>query len=450
LRYNVENAFVADPNEYSATESWGTGVAPRPMAGDAALLAAAQGVTVEAADAARLATIRAAWDDLIGRAAEPNVFMDPSLLCVASEANSAAPVHALLAWKTIDDRQRLVGVWAFSIGRPQKSSLPVRMLRGPACPHSHLATPVIDSDCLDETLDAMLDRIARDATLPKIIALEAIATGGPTMAALTRVLAARDSAPCIFESFRRPQLASVLDAKQYLEHSLSGSTRKKLRQHRRRLSEAGSVASVIDSEPEDVRRALESFLALEVDGWKGRQGTAILCSDVDAAFMRAAVSALSALGCASIHSIHVDGHPVSMQIVARCGRAAFTWKTTYDERFQDFSPGMLLLEDYTATFLADRSIAYVDSCAHDDKGFMSAWSERQTIADLWVDARRGGSFAFRLWSSLQRHYRNLRTFAKNRYLARKRAHRPPAGAALSFWSKLSKGFQCSFSFLSHR
>ena len=50
-----------------------------------------------------------------------------------------------------------------------------------------------------------------------------------------------------------------------------------------------------------------------------------------------------------------------MQIVAARRAAAFTWKTAYDETFHDFSPGMLLLEDYTAAFLADHTIAFVNS-----------------------------------------------------------------------------------------
>ena len=105
-----------------------------------------------------------------------------------------------------------------------------------------------------------------------------------------------------------------------------------------------------------------------------------------------------------------------MQIVARAGAAAFTWKTAYDEAFHDFSPGMLLLEDYTAAFLADKSIAFVDSCSFDDTGFMSAWQERQSVADIWIDARRGGSLEFRALSGLQKSYRDVRAAAKAAYL----------------------------------
>src|SRR3954453_4507273 len=101
-----------------------------------------------------------------------------------------------------------------------------------------------------------------------------------------------------------------------------------------------------------------------------------------------------------------------MQIVARAGAAAFTWKTAYDESFRDFSPGMLLLEEYTASLLADPGVAYVDSCAQDETSFMSVWTERKSVADLWFDARRGGSLSFRSLGALQVSYRELRASAK--------------------------------------
>jgi hypothetical protein len=77
---------------------------------------------------------------------------------------------------------------------------------------------------------------------------------------------------------------------------------------------------------------------------------------------------------------------------------------------------MLLFEDYTAAFLADKSIDFVDSCSFDDTGFMSAWQERMEIADLWIDVRRGGSLEFRALSGLQKSYREARAAAKTVYL----------------------------------
>ena len=390
----------------SAGGAWAAEAVPR----------TAQHLSVEIACAGRLADIRADWTDLLCRAAEPNVFMDPAVLAAAHDADPDGGHRALLAWKIVDGCKKLAGLWAFSIGRARRSMLPMPVMRVPSFSQSYLATPVIDRDCLDETLDAMLDGIAASHVLPKIISLDTMGTGGATYEALVRVLAARGSSPCVFEQVLRPKLASDLDGKAYLEKALSSSTRKKLRQHRRKLSEKGALASSIATEPEAVRKAIDEFLAMEAAGWKGRQGTALASNATEAAFMRGALAALAGHGCAAVHSIHLDGKPVSMQIVGRAGAAAFTWKTAYDEAFHDFSPGMLLLEDYTAAFLADKSISFVDSCSFDDTGFMSAWQNRQPIADIWIDARRGGSLEFRALSGLQKAYRDTRAAAKAAYL----------------------------------
>ena len=60
----------------------------------------ASGVSVEIACAGRLADIRADWTDLLRRAAEPNVFMDPALIAIAHDSEPEGGHRALLAWKT--------------------------------------------------------------------------------------------------------------------------------------------------------------------------------------------------------------------------------------------------------------------------------------------------------------------------------------------------------------
>ena len=52
----------------------------------------------------------------------------------------------------------------------------------------------------------------------------------------------------------------------------------------------------------------------------------------------------------------------------------------------------------------------------DDTGYMAAWTERQTVADMWIDARRGGSLEFSVLGKLQKTYRDLRASAKDLYL----------------------------------
>lgn len=375
----------------------------------------ANALSVECATGARLSEIEPAWRDLIARAHEPNVFMDPALIQMA-ERYLPRRCATLLAWRG----ETLLGLWAFAIGAPPHALLPVRMLLAPAIPHGYLATPVVDRAAAEAVLDAMLDFIAHDSRLPKTIALDPIAADGPTMQALGRVLNARDSAPFVLAQAQRPLLKSDLDAKQYFEQALSSASRKKLRQHRRRLEEKGTLELKVWSATEAVGQAFEDFLRLEAAGWKGKRGSALLCDLAEATFARGMLAALAERGNAAVYALYLNDKPVSMQIVLRAGPVAFTWKTAYDEAMHDFSPGMLLLEDYTKAFLADNGIAYVDSCAYDESGFMSAWSERQAIAHTWINARRGNSLGFRAFCRLQKTFVTLRAAVKQRYLTWRR------------------------------
>jgi CelD/BcsL family acetyltransferase involved in cellulose biosynthesis len=383
-----------------------------------------QQIAVERADSTRLAAIRPMWLDLLRRSDEPNVFMDPVLVRAAAATYPDIECATFLAWSHADEaRPRLVGIWTFCVGFARQSIIPVRVLTAPPFLHGYAATPVIDRSRLDDALDAVLDAIAADDCLPSIVALEAMAVDGTTMTALTRVLSRRGNPPCILDHSRRPRLRSDLDGPDYLQKALSAASRKKLRQQRRRLAEKGELTSVVITDPPAVRDALEHFLRIEASGWKGRQGTALLSNDADAAFTRAAIGALADEGCACIHALYLDQAPVSMQIVLRAGAGAFTWKIAYDEALRDFSPGMLLLEDYTAAFLEDTSIAFVDSCAYDESSFMSVWTEREAIANLWINPRHGRSLMFEVLSRLQGRYVALRKVAK-RHLGPRRKRSP--------------------------
>ena len=338
----------------------------------------AAGIAVDYVTGARLDALADGWRDLAGRADAANVFMSPALLAAANAAYPDRSIGALAAHAD----GRLVGLWGFAQTRAPQSPLPLTVLAAPPAPNAYLAAPVIDRDLLAPVLDAFLTFIAGSAGLPKIVALDAMATDTATHAALERVIAARGGMMHVFARAQRPKLASSLDAKAYFEQAMSASSRKKLRQHRRRLGEKGALESIVVTEPDGVVRAFEDFLALEAAGWKGRQGTALISDAADAQYTRGMVAALATQGEAEIHSLTLDGKPVSMQVLLRSGRTAFTWKTAYDEALHDFSPGTLLFEDYSARLLADATVDAVDSCSFDDKGYMASWQERGDIATL--------------------------------------------------------------------
>jgi CelD/BcsL family acetyltransferase involved in cellulose biosynthesis len=391
---------------------------------------------VELADPARYRGLTTEWEDLLTRAAEPNVFMDPAMVEGAAAAAAPSSVTAILAWQespTGTARQRLLGVWAIARARP-RCGLPVRLLR--AAPHDQmfLATPVIDAGWVEPVLAAMLDAIADAPGLPNILEIEIIGSGGPVIAGLERVLAARRSPPVLLWRAERPKLALPGDFQAHLAATLSSSTRKKLRQHRRRLAQAGEVTTPIYDGPA-FATALEQFLRLEASGWKGRTGAALLHEPGTPAFVRTAMNGLARRGRASIATLEVDGRAIASQVLLRAGAAAFTWKIAYDENFHDYSPGMLLLEAYSARLMADATLRFADSCCWDTNNFMSSlWSDRQPVAGFVVDVRPGGSQLARVVAMADRTYRDARARASGlRYAlrARERRHLRRQGAVSS-------------------
>ncbi len=122
-------------------------------------------------------------------------------------------------------------------------------------------------------------------------------------------------------------------------------------------------------------------------------------------------------GLVAIQALEVNGRPAAMLIVLRSGAGCFGWKLAYDEGLRDFSPGILLLEDLTTRLLADPDIAFADSCTDAEDGYVAGlWQERQAVADVIFDARRGGSLSFpavvtsaRAYRWLQQRYARRRT-----------------------------------------
>jgi len=286
----------------------------QPRASEGGTTAASE-LSVEVTDGRRLAELHPHWSNLIERADAANVFMHPELVSMAAHAYADETIRACVAWSRKDGAKELAGLWAFSVARARKSLVPVTVLHSPAFPNAYLATPVLDRTLLDELWTAMLDRLAAEPTVPKIAVLEAMTMEGTTMAALARVIAARGSRIWLTDSTTRPRLASDLDGKRYLDQALSSSSRKKLRQHRNRLGRQGTLASAVIRDPAGVARAVEQFLQLEAQGWKGKNGTALLSNAHDAAFTRAAVAALANEGRVAIYVLSLDARPLSMQIV---------------------------------------------------------------------------------------------------------------------------------------
>jgi hypothetical protein len=364
--------------------------------------------------------IATAWADLAARASS-NVFMEPTALRVA-EATGFADVHMLLAWDDAATPSRLVGLWALQVKRI--ASFWPSVLDSRPFNYAFLSTPVIDPAYVDDVMPAMLAAIQHDPELPKLLHLHSFEQETPCYAALQRELARQGGAQRILDETYRPYATRDEGVKK------SGSTRKKLRQDWNRLTALGAVDVVNDRTPVRVMEAFEVFLRLEQASWKGARGTALLCDDADAAFVRELAAKLSAEGGASVALLRVDGKAIAAQVVMYSGRTAYTWKTAFDAEYARFSPGMLLVDKVTEQLFADPAIEGIDSCSYED-GFMGKlWTARRKMVEMLMHVGPGTSAAFALEQARLLGYHEAKRI-RNQWRARRAAAPVQAKAPLA-------------------
>jgi CelD/BcsL family acetyltransferase involved in cellulose biosynthesis len=239
----------------------------------------------------------------------------------------------------------------------------------------------------DQAARALMSQ-ARDAGAHALI-LRDVALDGAVMKTFTRVLEQGGMRTRLLQSHARACLDATQNADELLRDALGAKKLKELRRQRHRLAEHGEVSFEVARTPDDVARALETFLMLEASGWKAERGTALAQDEGDAAFIRRAVAALAEDRQCEIVTLRAGGMPVAAAIVLRHLTRAFYFKLGVDERFAKFSPGVQLTLDVTRHLCADPAIAMVDSMAAPDHPMINPiWRGRLAIGDVLIPLRR--------------------------------------------------------------
>lgn len=123
---------------------------------------------------------------------------------------------------------------------------------------------------------------------------------------------------------------------------MSSRLARQTRQNRRRLQRQGNLVLSVTTKPEDIEPVLTECLELENSGWKGRNGTAILCLPAVERFYRALATRASALGMLGLYTLRLDGRLLACNFALRTGRRIDAIKIAYDEEMAHGSPGNVM------------------------------------------------------------------------------------------------------------
>ena len=324
-------------------------------------------------------------DFLCARSVEQNIFFNPRFLAPAMPRLEDRDVRLAVIRDGDENRSRLRLLVPFTIEKPA-TPFGVSFLRTWSSPFGPLGTPLVDRDDPVGVVEDFFGMLARPhLNLPKVLVMPEVRLDGPFAAMVSSLSASRNLPVSITNRIERPHLESALGGDDYLRGTLSAHHFKEMRRLKRRLGDKGAVEHVIARQPDEIRQGIETFLALEISGWKGREKTAMAVDRFRAAFVREAAHRLAEKDLCRIHELRLDGKPIASLVVFVEAGVAYTWKTAYDEDYAAYSPGTLLMIETTRTHLEDPNIDVTDSCAVPDHPVLSRlWGERRPLGTIAI------------------------------------------------------------------
>jgi hypothetical protein len=218
----------------------------------------------------------------------------------------------------------------------------------------------------------------------------------------------------------RRRAALIPAGAEAFEAGLDKKRRKEWARQARRLAEQGRLEPRVARDPAAIAR----FLALEAVGWKGARGTALAADSARRAFAREALEGFAREGALEIHELALNDTTIASGIVLRSGARAFYWKTAYDERFAEFSPGVQLTLTLSRALAASPGLALIDSCALENHPMIDRlWGGRLDLVDIAL-ASPGRSWRFAASLAVERALADARDRVKrvvNQWRGRKRS-----------------------------
>ncbi len=340
-----------------------------------------------------------AWERLVEKAVEPNIFYEPWMLLpgweqYGRETNlQVALIYAPCRKNPKGDRV-LCGLLPLERHRGL-GRLPVGNVQAWRYPHCFLRTPLVRCDYVEETLTALLDWLRDDPQGAPVLRLDYISGEGTLHRKLIEILYRRGHTVWLRERYDRAMLVPATDAESYSRAASGRKRRHEARRQRKRLAEHGDLESVILEDEGDIDRWVDDFLRLEAKGWKGRTATAFACHEADRKFFRSVVYDAFRRRRLMMLALRFNGQTIAQKCNFIAGDGGFAFKIAYDEAYQQYSPGVLLEIDNIAALHDRPTLRWMDSCADANHPMIDhLWRERRLIESLWIaTGRRFGDFA---------------------------------------------------------
>jgi CelD/BcsL family acetyltransferase involved in cellulose biosynthesis len=333
------------------------------------------------------------WEALARHAIERNPFYEPCALIPAWRHLASGSERALLIYArpSGEGPLQLIGLFPLAVGRRYRRT-PLPHLTCWRHLHCYLCTPLVHRDFAAACFARLFAWLDEAPGAPHLLDLSLISGDGPFFDALRQHLAGDRRAYAERDAYSRSalELRDLENGAVYRQTTLSKRRRKGLRRATNRLQAHGTLATATLERQADVQRWAEDFLALEERGRKGREGTALRLHAGSRQFFTEMVRRAFDSEQLLMVALTLDGQPIAMQVNLVSGTAGFAFKTTYDEQWAKWSPGVLLeLAAIDHLLEAQGPVSWIDSCVAPQPSFIdSLWNSKRDILSCAVSSRR--------------------------------------------------------------
>ena len=300
------------------------------------------------------ATLASAWNGLVMRMDQPEVFFTYEWALAASRAFRDT-VDSLLF--LVYEGEDLCGVAAMATANmaiAKKQSASAFFLNASTADYCDIVS-------IPEKRDAVLASLLQELRTLGMhrLVLANLPSDSPTLKELAAIsrkqhfhIATRPAYQCGLIEFGSEDQRSVL---------LNNLTRKSREQRAlKRLSRIGAVQITHLSTPEEIDRCLPQVFAAQVSRFLATARISPLINNDRRLFLRELAGALSRAGWLKISQLEVNRIPVAWNYGFRFGESWFWYLPSFRVEYEDYSPGSCLLRLLVEEGCADRSLRRFD------------------------------------------------------------------------------------------
>lgn len=158
-------------------------------------------------------------------------------------------------------------------------------------------------------------------------------------------------------------------------------TLRRLRQQRAAFERATAPLQTVDRS--DDPSAIEAFLRLEAEGWKGAAGIAHLGRTGEADALRETADAFRARGDLRVWCLQAGAETLAVKVNLVAGDRLFCYLAAFDEAHHRVSPGLQLEVENIGRFHDEPQLALMDSCANERAAFANRFfPDRQPMLSI--------------------------------------------------------------------